>query len=591
MNAHFISIKVDREEHPHIDQIYMDALQLMGQSGGWPLNVFCTTERIPVYGGTYFPKHAWLNVLSELNKSWRTEKSRIDTFAARIRSAFSDVYNQEKYPLDSKDFSWPKIMASWQKSWDWQYGGFGQAPKFVMPPCWMFLVEWCNSTQDAQASQFLHFSLHQILRGGIYDHVGGGICRYSVDREWHIPHFEKMLYDNAQILSLLAVVSRRHTSALYDYAMNGIVEWLENHLRKDQRTFAAAMDADSEGEEGKYYCWSERDLDQIDETARELLHRYFDYGEHTKWEDGKHVLRLSKDLNEKFNSQDLIRINQELLHLRRQRKEPAIDSKAILSWNAMLIVAFCDLAILKLDTSYLDKAVGIAEQLFGSEDAILRIAYNNGSTVTALHEDYALAISASLKLHQTTGELKWLNKALQFTYRQEELFLDDDGLFFMSHSSTDLFQRKKDLQDGVISSSNSIQANNYYQLGLITGDKKWTNKARKMLEQILTHDTSVYGSANWLRLLLRVQQPQITVVLAPNYNIEDLLILQRDYHCVQTISRSTSGSSFPAHEGRKEANGAIYVCTDTYCEKPVFTIQDAQQQLKKWQKQESPDAF
>ncbi|MGB0423051.1 MAG: thioredoxin domain-containing protein, partial [Flavobacteriales bacterium] len=348
MNEHFISIKVDREERPDVDQVYMDAVQLMTKQGGWPLNCFALPDGKPIYGGTYFSKDAWMDVLINLVDLKANQPQKLENYAEEltkgIRSLDQLVNIEETENLDSE--KWHQVVDDWKKYWDQKEGGPNRAPKFPLPNNFEFLLHYSHLINDDETETYVSTTLNKMIQGGIYDQIGGGFARYSTDAQWKAPHFEKMLYDNAQLLSLYALAYQKQANPEFKRIIEQTAEFINSELSHSSGAFYSALDADSDGEEGKFYVWTKPELKEAIGDDFSFLESIYEINKKGKWENDTYILlRKSTDqeLAQKFEMSlqeylhKLEQLNNALLSERNKRIRPGLDNKSITSWNALCV--------------------------------------------------------------------------------------------------------------------------------------------------------------------------------------------------------------------------------------------------------------
>ncbi|NBP68216.1 MAG: thioredoxin domain-containing protein, partial [Cytophagia bacterium] len=437
MNEFFVCIKVDREERPDIDQVYMEAVQAMGANGGWPLNVFLTPDQKPFFGGTYFSPKAWAQVLININKAYNEKRDQVLASAEELRNilASNDIerFKQQNAINDLKqeiEQAYQSTAPKFDKTW----GGIDKAPKFIMPSVWQWMLRYYNITKNEEALTHLNLTLKRILYGGIYDQVGGGFARYSVDREWFAPHFEKMLYDNAQLLSLYAEAYALTKDTEYKRAVEETFDWLEREMKDTDGAYYAALDADSEGEEGKFYVWTDAELKSVLQENYATAIHHFECKSEGNWEHGNNILKRKTDsqVDEKL----LNKIKSDLLTIRNKRPKPGLDDKILSGWNALTIIGLTDAYRYLQDEKYLNASKNVLafiENKLLKENILYRSYKDKTSPTEAFLDDYAALIAAYIAMQQVTLDESYLVKAKRLTTSVLEKFFDDsDGFFFYS---------------------------------------------------------------------------------------------------------------------------------------------------------------
>ncbi|MBC7861903.1 MAG: thioredoxin domain-containing protein, partial [Bacteroidia bacterium] len=583
-----------------IDAVYMSAVQVMTQHGGWPLNCFALPDGRPIYGGTYFQKQQWVKILQNLAGLWQTNKDKAIEYAEELKNG---MLHLERLELNEEtaDFSMAilqKSVKSWKKHFDTEKGGPNRAPKFPMPSNWLYLLRYAFFTGDKEINEQVHLTLKCIANGGIYDHVGGGFSRYSTDTDWKVPHFEKMLYDNAQLISLYAEAYSESKVELYKEVVIETIEFIERELTSAEGGFYSALDADSEGVEGKFYVWEEEELKSlIDGNDYKLFSEIFSVNDTGYWEDDNFILLRSVPLSQIAldNNLTISHLKEKialwkkvLLKNRAKRIRPGLDDKILASWNGLMIKALCDAYFYLGDEVYLSKAKRSAEffvSTFQRSDGGLFHAYKNGEAyINGFLEDYTFAIEAFISLFSVSGEEKWIELAQKLTnYCFEKFFHSNSGMFyFTSVDDAELVVRKAEISDNVIVASNSQTARNLFTLSRLTGNSQYKLAAEKMLNNI-KHEIGPYpsGYSNWSLLMLEMLQPAYEVSIVGK-NVDEITKSFRKHHLPNAIfAYSTRVSEFPIFKNRFVADKTvIYVCRNNSCNLPVESVEEALKQLK-----------
>ena len=523
MNAHFINIKVDREERPDVDQVYMSAVQLMTQKGGWPLNCITLPDGRPIYGGTYFPKEQWIHVLKSLVYTFQNDFDKVEEYAAKLHEGLS-VNELIAIPQDEPNLQSEKLVelvARWKKQFDWMEGGMSRAPKFPMPNNYGYLLAHSRFFKDEKLQEYVRLTLDKMAFGGIYDQIGGGFTRYAVDMIWKVPHFEKMLYDNAQLMDLYAMGYEAFQVDHYKQIVLEIFTWLQREMRDESGAYFSALDADSEGEEGKYYCWTEQELKSLITTDYALFADYYAVSNRGFWEDDKYILLKTQSdvaFAKKWNI-DVHRLENKvsdwkslLLSERQKRSAPGLDHKCLTSWNAQLIKGMCRAYNALHQEEFLIEARKIGKWILSSQvqpnGHLYHVNTNGVASIDGFLEDYAHAIDAFIHLYQRTGELTWLEHAKIWALLVEKEFMHPESkMCYFTSNDTQLVVRKMEIHDNVIPSSNSVMARNYFRLGTYFREDRWLEHARQMLANMYD-GMETYGSgySNWAHLLLEMNQ-------------------------------------------------------------------------------------
>lgn len=599
MNAHFVCIKVDREERPDIDQVYMEAVQALGVNGGWPLNVFLTPDQSPFYGGTYFPPQSWVQVLEGLHNAYTNRRKEVDDSARSLREHLAQT-DIERFKRKREDAALAddldQIFAKLAQHFDETWGGLDKAPKFVMPSVWHWLLRYHHLSKNEKALDHTILTLKRIGAGGIYDQVGGGFARYSVDKEWFAPHFEKMLYDNAQLISLYSEAFSITQEPAFKKIVYETFGWLMREMTNPNGAFFSALDADSEGEEGKFYVWKKAELDQLLNEKAALIAEYYSVEENGNWEHGNNILwriHTEDGFLEKHNlspaefSSLLDRAKQTLLENREKRPRPGLDDKAITAWNALMSCGLTDAYRAFADDRFLQAAVKnmrfILEALT-SEGKLHRSYKGKRSDVQGFLDDYAYVILACTKLYQATFDETWLQKARAIMTTALDLFYDgQDGFFYYSSRQGEtLIANKKEIFDNVIPSSNAVMAQNLFYLGILLDNDDWKSRADAMASSLshLAVQEPNYMS-HWAIVHTEIKKGVAEFVVVG----EDADDLRRQFHKTFQPFAITMGTSkasdLPLLEGKTMLQGksTIYVCYDKTCKTPVHTLTEAVAQL------------
>lgn len=588
MNEHFVCIKVDREERPDIDQVYMEAVQAMQQNGGWPLNVFLTPDQKPFYGGTYFPPANWTQLLRQIHQTFRAKRKEINESAADLAHHLqtSDLkrfaqQNETVFKQEQLDAMFQVLVSRYDKTW----GGIEKAPKFVMPSIWLFLLRYHNATENKQALEMVTHTLRQLALGGIYDQVGGGFARYSVDGEWFAPHFEKMLYDNAQLLSLYAEAYSITHDPVFKETVYQTTGWLEHNMLHLSGGFYSALDADSEGMEGKFYTWTEAELRAVLGDDTENLMKHFQATAEGNWEHGRNILRRGPQTTSAETDEIKI-LKTKLLTARNNRIRPGLDDKILTGWNAMTIHGLVDCYKAFQDEHFLSLALGaisfLEEKLIS--DKVYRSWKGRRSETEGFLEDYAFLIQAYTSLYQVTFNEGWLYKAKVWCeYVLQHFFDREENFFFYSSDTAEaLIARKKEIFDNVIPGSNAVMARNLFQLGTLLNKEEWKVLARSMTSPLLHLITTepVY-TCHWAVLLNDLVYEPTEIVIAGSDALTLREELHRHYLPFALTAGSTTESTLPLLENRMPQTGTlIYVCRNKTCQLPVTDVTSALYQFK-----------
>jgi uncharacterized protein YyaL (SSP411 family) len=521
MNEYFVCIKVDREERPDVDQIYMSAVQLMSGRGGWPLNCICLPDQRPIYGGTYFRKNDWTSLLFNLADFYKTKPQEAEEYAVRLTDGIkqyeSVAFIKEQPEYTKADLE--VILNTWRRYIDPVEGGFGGAPKFPMPNNSLFLMRFAHLMKDEGLAENVNLTLHKMAFGGIYDHIGGGFARYAVDGVWHVPHFEKMLYDNGQLLSLYAEAFTWNPDLLYKTIVDEIITFVSRELTSPQNGFYSALDADSEGVEGKFYIFTKAEIDEILGDDADLFNIYYHVTEDGNWEEEHSNVFFRRESDENLaetlglSVDELVnRVNasrKKVFDARSKRIRPGLDNKILASWNGLMLKGLCDAYRAFNAPAYLDMALKNAEFILNnllSGAKLLRVYKKGGkSDVATFLDDYANIIDAFIALYEVTFNEDWIILAQKLAdYALAHYYNPEGGVFFYTADSDEqLIARKSEIMDGVIPASNSVMARTLKKLGLFFDNEGYLEVSAQLLRNIVPH-LAKYSTAysNWTLLLL-----------------------------------------------------------------------------------------
>lgn len=598
MNTHFVCIKIDREERPDLDNIYMESVQVMGVNGGWPLNVFLMPDQKPFYGGTYFPNKQWKSLLTNIGDAFEKHYEQLAESAA----GFGRTLNRselEKYGLESTkaELSQEELAYAIKKledQFDPEWGGMNRKPKFPMPAIWSFVLEYAILKKDEALTEKVLFTLRKIGMGGIYDHLRGGFARYSVDGEWFAPHFEKMLYDNGELVSLYAKAFQVSGDEFFKEKITETIAWLEAEVLQEEGGFFAAQDADSEGVEGKFYTWTSEELEAILAEDMRWFVKLYNIKFQGNWEEEVNILFQTKPyhelaaeegLSEKAYINRLKRIKTKLLSVRNKRIYPGLDDKVLSGWNGLMLDGLVQAFLFIGDQNALKLAVNNGEFLVDKmyKDGILYRSYKNGKAYTpGFLEDYAAVVKGFISLYKATFDQKWLITAKEMTEIVLDQFYDEtDGFFFFNNPTAEkLIANKKELFDNVIPASNSLMARNLQDLGLYFYEDRFLEISEKMLgamkKLIITEPGFL---CNWASLYLSTLVPKAEIAIVGKGAIDKARALQSTNSSNYIIAASeTVAENIPLLEYKtpdSEGNALIYVCFNKACQKPVCEVADA----------------
>lgn len=599
MNKSFINIKVDREERPDVDQVYMNAVQLMTGSGGWPLNVIALPDGRPVWGGTYFNKEQWMSALEQVSKLYIENPDKLYEYADKLEQgikALDVVTLNNDEPFFEKSFI-ENTIKSWTTQFDKNQGGMNQAPKFMMPNNYQFLLRAAYQNNDSELQDFVNLTLTKMAYGGVFDQIGGGFSRYSVDAKWHVPHFEKMLYDNGQLVSLYSDAYLITKNELYKNIVTQTLEYIKRDMTAENGAFYSSLDADSntaegELEEGAFYVWTKEELKSLLTNDFDLFSDYYNINNYGFWEHDNYVL-IRKDNDEKIIEKHNIsrsvlkeKINEwkkNLLEARNKRTKPRLDDKTLTSWNAIMLKGYVDAYRVFDNTDYLASAEKNANFIINNqlrEDGGLNHNYKNGkSNINGYLEDYASTIDAFIALYENTLNEKWLNTARDLTNYTFDHFYDETSkmFYFTSNDDKSLVSRSIEYRDNVIPSSNSVMAKNLFKLSHYFDNEHFSKTAITMLNNVKP-EMQEYpsGYSNWFDLMLNYSSPFYEVAIVGKDAKQKISELNKTYLPNKLIAGSTSDNNMPLLENRFVPDETyIYVCVNKACKIPVTQVTKA----------------
>ena len=606
MNANFISIKVDREERPDVDKVYMNAVQLMTGSGGWPLNCIALPDGRPIFGGTYFTKEQWSKVLISISKLYKDSPEKAIAFAENLTKGIQEsqliTLNKKTPNFEEKDIV--EAVDLWETQIDTIYGGFKGAPKFPMPNSLDFLLRYGYQFKDTKVAAYLNNTLTKIAFGGIYDQIGGGFSRYAVDEKWHIPHFEKMLYDNAQLVSIYSKAYITNKNDLFKEVVTESLNFIKEELTAENGAFYSSLDADSknklgEKEEGAFYEWTEAALQLILGNDFELFKDFYNINSYGFWEKDKYVLIRNSSkvafaakhklsllaLNNKINTwKNTLKVE------RNKRSSPNLDDKVLTSWNALMIQGYVDAYRAFGNLEYLEIAIKnahfIIEKQLRKDGGLNRNFKNGFSTINAYSEDYATIIQAYISLYEVTLDEEWLTTSKELMeYLFVNFFNEKNGMFhFTSKEDENLIARKYEVIDGVMPASNSLIANSLFKLGHYYSDNKYLKTSEQMLNNIKQDVKISPGNySNWLHLMTNFTKPFYEVVVAGNEALKVNKSLIKNYTPnILIAGTSEENKTLPLLSYKfNEDDTFIYVCVNGTCKKPEVNLKTALLNIKK----------
>lgn len=600
MNENFINIKVDREERPDLDHIYMDAVQAITGSGGWPLNVFLTPDLAPFYGGTYFPpirahnRPSWKEVLTGVSKAFSEKKDDIvlqaSQLTAHLLQSNSFGNSVAATQLTEDFFSESTLDAIKEKllgQADTLLGGFGNAPKFPQTFSIRYLLRHYHAYKDEASLAQALLSLDKMMLGGIYDHVGGGFARYSVDAAWQVPHFEKMLYDNALLVLVLAEAYQITKEARYkDYIIHTL-DFVSRELMHEHHGFYSAIDADSEGVEGKFYTYTKKELDTILEKDSEAFCKLYKVEAAGNWPEGKEAVEPTNILwLDHFLSEEEKEVNNrclpKLMAYRNQRVRPLTDDKSLLGWNALMNQAFTAGYMISGDSNYLKIATDnyiFLESSFMGESGFWHHTWKNGvATIPAFLDDLSYLIQASIQLQMVTGDLSYLIRAKSIAaYVIANFEESSSGFFFYTPAhQTDILMRKKEVYDGATPSGNASMATVLFYLAYIFDIPEWSERSKHMLASMANAVQKYPSSFGCWAGLLQTWLAGLTEITITGQQASGHLypVLASYIPHKLVICAPQEDTRFPVLKGKEYAPDKVhfYLCKEKVCKPAFFTV-------------------
>lgn len=597
LNANFVSIKVDREERPDIDDIYMKAVMEMNHgSGGWPLSVFLTPDKKPFFGGTYFPPDRFKTILVTIADRWKSDRKNIEASADEFSKLMGESLGSAKPApgsLDRKVFD--TAVEQVKYNFDADFGGFSYAPKFPTPTTMELLLYHHRLTGDKDALGMVVKTCEKMALGGIYDQIGGGFHRYSTDREWLIPHFEKMLYDNAQLISLYCAVYKVTADKLFLDIARETAAYLIREMRSSEGGYYSAKDADSEGIEGKFYCWDREELDRLlDNRQKEVFYQYFDVRKEPNFEIRhggvnfqSNVLSLKKRIDA-AHSEEMARLKQKLFEARKKRVHPSTDKKILTSWNALLITAFCELYKATGGAEYLSEAQGVYSFINKTmkREGLLYHSFADGSVRTCgVLEDYSYLAKSLFSLYEVTFSESYLDDARALIADMTKIFHDDKGGGFYDYdpANSDYIFKLKDIYDGVLPAPNAAAVDSLQRLAAVMYDDELDKKAlsalRAFAPQLVKYPAAYVSMC--VCLSEQVRGKGVVVIAAPEPSESKLAKFCYSRHLPDvTVVANAGGSKLPVCAGKAAGKGeSAYLCQGKACLPPISSPEELEKLL------------
>ena len=596
MNAHFISIKVDREERPDVDAVYMKAVQILTGRGGWPLNMVTLPDGRPVWGGTYFKKEQWINALEQLQELYQSAPEKMIDYAEKLHQGIQSIriVPNENSETSINQEQIAGLVEKWKKSFDWEFGGMASSPKFMMPNNYHFLMRYGYQKKDNELLDFVNLTLTRMAFGGVFDTVDGGFSRYSVDNKWHIPHFEKMLYDNGQLVSLYSDAYKLTANSLYKEVIEKTLSFVERELMNTEGGFYCALDADSLNaekhlEEGAFYVWKIPELKTIIGEDFDLFSEVFNINTFGLWEDENYVLIQNQSLEgiAKSNNIEISTLQKKkkfwenALYIKREKRyKPRLDDKCLTSWNAIMLKGFVDAYKALEKPKYLDLALQnadfIIKNMWSNEGNLFHNYKNQKSTINGYLEDYSLVIDAFISLYEVTFEEKWLLNAKRLTdYSLEHFYEAETGFFtFTSNLDEALITSHFETEDNVIPASNSVMAKNLFQLGIYFENSYYEKVSQQMLQKIMPGVDYPSAYSNWMDLALNYSEQNKELAICGNLALEYCSKINALYFPNVVLAGTKKVSNLPFLKNRFVAEQTLfYLCQNKTCSSPTTDFQ------------------
>ena len=599
MNDNFVSIKIDREERPDIDQIYLDAAQLISGNSGWPLNAFALSDGKPFYAATYFPRENWMRLIQQVSDAYKNDHNNVvkqaEALMKGIESNHALTFGDTTDVQDENSFK--ALFSSWKLNFDADKGGLSGSPKFPLPVVWEFLLQYHYLTGEEKALELVTTTLDGMLQGGLFDVLEGGFSRYAVDDNWVVPHFEKMLYDNGQLASLYSHAYQVTKKGSYKDAVEKTLQFVGGSLLSPEGGFYSSLNADSEGEEGRYYVWTKSEIEEIlDDSSAPVFIEYYNISDSGNWEHGKNIL-YSKVSPEKFVSRkgmSLSDFNSLILNarnlLRQNRKKriaPSLDDKILVSWNALMLQGYLDAYFAFGKSEYLETALRtgnfLAQNFIQPKGRLWRSFKDGRAGIDGFLEDYALLSRAYIHLYQATFDIGWLEKATELAEYALTNFSDKEtGLFYYtSIDADDLIMRRRETADNVMPSSNAVMAEVLFMLGEYYGNKEYQRRSELMLSMMVPNMTTAGPYyARWANLMGMMTYMPYEVAVVGQDALEKSRMMQK-FYLPTAMFMGGAQENLPLLENKSVPNRTIiYVCRNRICKFPEEEPENAIKQMR-----------
>jgi len=568
MNQNFISIKVDREEHPEVDNAYMDFIMETKGNGGWPLNCILMPDTTPLYAGTYFQTKQWMQLINRFKVLHNDHPETLLDFTQKYFQHLEESSGTNK----KAEFNFSNDFSEWSYFLDIKNGGINSNQKFPLPTVLNYSM-LAGKSKDWDL--FINLTLDKISQRGLFDHLEGGFFRYCVDEYWNIPHFEKMLYDNAQLISVFSIFDFLNKSTKNEFLVQQTIDYWLELSEKNHQLFPASVDADNKDGEGAYYVFKKSEINEnLNEQEQNYCKSYFNMTHSMLWENNWHMHRTTYD-----NSDKAKKIIFKLKKIRKNKSFPAIDNKAICSWNCMMVNGLLDASIAYRKKEYLDKAEMFLKLIFkkftNKKHQCNRLVYTN-NLIKGTLEDYAWLISAAIKMGKIKNSSYWLEKSIGFTQAAISNFWQKEKNLFRLSNEQKLFKDVFELEDQVIPSSNSVMASNLYEIYKVTYDKYFLKICNKMLSAVaLNAESSPSNFTNWMLLSMKVNSPKKQYVMV-GFSVQELLEFYSEKEFFEDIYLLEKQSDLPIFKEKYNPNKKnIFICNDKFCLPAVLTTKQA----------------
>jgi uncharacterized protein len=599
MNKNFVCIKVDREERPDVDQVYMNAAYLINGNGGWPLNALAMPDGKPFFAGTYFPKNKWIQLLEYFSDLYNNQQQKLAEQAEHVSKGIRDI---ENVPRNNTSVSFSaatldEMFAALSHRIDMDKGGTKGSMKFPMPSIWEYLLQYYYLSKNTNALKAVETTLQNMAYGGIYDQVGGGFSRYATDANWHAPHFEKMLYDNAQLVSLYSHAFQLTKNPLYKRIVYETIAFVKRELTSQDGGFYSSLDADSEGEEGKFYVWSENEIKEILGSDAEIFSGYFGITEKGNWEPDKNIpdiIKGEKNIEKKYKLTDeqlqdkITELKLKVLTARNKRIRPNTDDKILTSWNALMTKGLIDAYEAFDEKDFLQMAETnidfLLKHISTKQNGLYRSYKDSKVTIPAFLDDYAFMISALIDYYQVNFKQEYLQKANDFTEYVEAHFFDKTSAmyFYTDDQHSNLIARKMEVSDNVIPSSNSEMAKNLLLLGLYIENNNYAEQSTQLVKNVIDDikkNTGYYS--NWAQVMaLQIKSPYEVAILGSRWR-EKLSEFHKHYlPNIIFMGGDDEGDLTLLRDKLIPGKTTIYVCENKTCQLPVGEVSAAMKLVK-----------